>query len=88
MRLGQDALVLTQHKDSQSVGFLSQTFLKAGPSSTHELHDSKLLFGIDICCLPLISYQHHQHKALAEALAERTAYTVLQNPMQSVSSCI
>lgn len=29
MRLGQDALVLTKHTTSQSVGFLSQTFLKA-----------------------------------------------------------
>ncbi|KAL3141327.1 hypothetical protein ABBQ32_004913 [Trebouxia sp. C0010 RCD-2024] len=29
MRLGQDALVLTKHTASQSVGFLSQTFLKA-----------------------------------------------------------
>ncbi|DBA69825.1 TPA: hypothetical protein ACH3X2_012544 [Trebouxia sp. C0005] len=29
MRLGQDALVLTKHTSSQSVGFLSQTFLKA-----------------------------------------------------------
>ena len=30
MRLGQDALVLTKHITSQSVGFLSQTFLKVG----------------------------------------------------------
>ena len=30
MRLGQDALVLTKHTTSQSVGFLSQTFLKVG----------------------------------------------------------
>ncbi len=32
MRLGQDALVLTKHTTSQSVGFLSQTFLKASHS--------------------------------------------------------
>lgn len=35
MRLGQDALVLTKHTTSQSVGFLSQTFLKASLVNTH-----------------------------------------------------
>jgi hypothetical protein len=28
MRLGRDALVFTKHKNSMSVGFLSQTFLE------------------------------------------------------------